>query len=207
MILYTILVSSAMDLTVKQSIYGIVVFGVMLQSEKMIRKLFGFDKAPLGRGEGGSFAGAFTGSTVMHGLDRALHTVSGHRLPPPPGGAPRKGGPAEEGRIAYANNRTNDSNAPDVIGDVFGSGIDSINNDNNNNRNNQSELPAGRTGDNPGVEGSLPLGTQAATQEYYDYNNGKNIATSNDNNLDQGQQEYLDWNLGEGKCGSVPQIL
>lgn len=207
MILYTILISSAMDLTVKHPIYGIVVFGVMLQSEKMIRKLFGFDKAPLGRGEGGSFAGAFTGSTVMHGLDRALHTVSGHRLPPPPGGAPRKGGPAEEGRIAYANNRTNDSNAPDVIGDVFGSGIDSINNDNNNNRNNQSELPAGRTGDNPGVEGSLPLGTQAATQEYYDYNNGKNIATSNDNNLDQGQQEYLDWNLGEGNIGSDTQNI
>lgn len=189
MILYTILISSAMQLAVDHPIYGIIVFGVMLQLEKMVKKIFGFDRAPLGRGEAGSFAGAFTGSTVMHGLDRALHSIGGHKLPPPPGGGSKKDGSGGNGKVHYANNRTKDADAGDVIDSALG-GVQSPNDNPP-----TDELPVGSNGDNPGPAGTLPSGTNEATQEYADYNTGSGNGNPD---LSQAEQDYLDWNMGNG---------
>ena len=188
MILYTILISSAMQLAVDHPIYGIIVFGVMLQLEKMVKKIFGFDRAPLGRGEAGSFAGAFTGSTVMHGLDRALHGIGGHKLPPPPGGGSKKDGSGGNGKVHYADNRTKDPNAGDVVDSALG-GV--------NNNSETDELPTLSDEDNSNSTGTLPSGTNtnSATQEYADYN----IGQGNENkDLSQADQDYLDWNMGNG---------
>lgn len=187
MILYTILISSAMQLAVDHPIYGIIVFGVMLQLEKMVKKIFGFDRAPLGRGEAGSFAGAFTGSTVMHGLDRALHNIGGHKLPPPPGGGPKKGG--QGGNVRFADNRTKDAGVGDVIDSALGGVKDSQDNSKT------EDLPIGSVGDNSGSAGTLPSSTNSATQEYADYN----IGNGNGNpDLSSAEQDYLDWNMGNG---------
>ena len=195
MILYTILISSAMQLAVDHPIYGMVVFGVMLQLEKMVKKIFGFDRAPLGRGEAGSFAGAFTGSTVMHGLNNAFNNIGKHKLPPPPGGGPKGGGSDGSGRVRYSNNRTADANAGNVVDAALG-GLPNPNSNSSPNRgSNTQELPVGSAGDNPGPIGTLPNGTNAATQEYADYNIGNG---NNNPNLSAADQDYLDWNMGSG---------
>ncbi len=122
LILYTVLISSAMDLMVKYPVYALVVYGFMLQGEKFIKKMFGFDKASIGASAAG---GAFTGAMVMSGLDKAVHMAKGHRLPDGgPGRPPRSKeiGNGDNGKVAYANNRTADSSADDVVEQAFLSG-------------------------------------------------------------------------------------
>lgn len=66
LILYTVLIGTAMDLVVDNLIYGLVALGFILQAEKLLRKFFGFDKASTV--EGGS---AFGGAMAMHALSSA----------------------------------------------------------------------------------------------------------------------------------------
>ncbi len=123
LILYTVLISSAMDLMVDHPVYALVVFGFMLQGEKFIKKMFGFDKASIGASAAG---GAFTGAMVMSGLDKAVHIAKGHKLPEGLGKGPRSKeiGSGDDGKVAYANNRTADSSADDVVEQAFlGGGV------------------------------------------------------------------------------------
>lgn len=66
LILFTVLIGSAMDLVVDNLIYGLVALGFILQAEKLLRKFFGFDKASTV--DGGS---AFGGAMAMHALSSA----------------------------------------------------------------------------------------------------------------------------------------
>lgn len=152
LILYTVLISSAMDLMVKYPVYALVVYGFMLQGEKFIKKMFGFDKASIGASAAG---GAFAGAMVMSGLDKAVHMAKGHRLPDGgPGRPPRSKeiGNGDDGKVSYANNRTADGSAGDIVESAFlGSGSNTendsdVNNKNDNNNGNtegesQEQLP------------------------------------------------------------------
>lgn len=75
LILYTVLLSSAIDLATTHPIYAIVVFAFMLKAEKLIRKMFGFEKAST---MGAAATGAVTGAMLMHGIN-VLSNRSKHR--------------------------------------------------------------------------------------------------------------------------------
>ena len=66
LLLYYVLVSSAIGLAAEHPIYAMVVMGFMLQSEKIIRKIFGIDKASTASS---LFSGAMGGAAVMQGIN------------------------------------------------------------------------------------------------------------------------------------------
>ena len=65
LILYTVLISSAMDLAVKNPLYALVAIGFLIPAEKFIKKLFGFDKAETPSGLGAFAGGALTMKGVV----------------------------------------------------------------------------------------------------------------------------------------------
>ncbi len=64
LILYTILMGSAMDLVQDNVIYAIVALGFLLEAEKLLRRFFGFDKASTVAG-----GSALGGALAMQGLN------------------------------------------------------------------------------------------------------------------------------------------
>ena len=71
LILYTVFVSSAIDLVQKNPIYAIVAIGFLIPAEKFIKKMFGLDKAE-STGDFGSFAG---GAIAMSALQSATKLI------------------------------------------------------------------------------------------------------------------------------------
>lgn len=70
LLLYTILVTSAYDLASENVIYSLVAIGFLIPAEKLMRGLFGFEKAKTA----GSMAGAAAGAALMNsGLQKLLH--------------------------------------------------------------------------------------------------------------------------------------
>lgn len=103
LLLYTILITSAADFAAKNMIYTIVAIGFMLEAEKIIKSLFGFNKA-----EGGVLSSAITGGAIfgtVAGLMKngASKVIGGH------GGKSSSGG-SEGGKVRF-NNREPDSGA------------------------------------------------------------------------------------------------
>ena len=68
LLLYTILVGSAMDLAQNNMLYAIVAIGFLMPAEKLLRRFFGFDKAP----ETGSIMGSVVGGSMAMGAIGAL---------------------------------------------------------------------------------------------------------------------------------------
>lgn len=60
LIIYSILITSASNLVSENGIYALVAIGFMLEAEKIVKAMFGFDKA-----QGGSFASAVTGGALF----------------------------------------------------------------------------------------------------------------------------------------------
>ena len=71
LILYTLLIGSAMDLVQDNFIYAIVALGFLLEAEKLLRKFFGFDRASTV--ESGSALG---GALAMQGLNSVTKLLS-----------------------------------------------------------------------------------------------------------------------------------
>ena len=63
LLLYTILISSAFELSSTNMIYSLVAIGFMMPAEKFLRKMFGFDKA-----QTPGFLGGAAGAGIMMGL-------------------------------------------------------------------------------------------------------------------------------------------
>lgn len=78
LILYIVLAGSAMDLVTEHPIYAVVVLGFLLQSEKLVRKFFGFEKAST---TGALASGAFTGAMLMNGINK-IKAGAGHSSKP-----------------------------------------------------------------------------------------------------------------------------
>ena len=97
LILYTVLISSAFELASTNSIYAIVAIGFLIPAEKLMRNLFGFEKASTPP----SLAGAAVGAGLLNtGLQTLLHKV-------PPGKGGKSGSNGSDG---------DDSSAPTRIG-------------------------------------------------------------------------------------------
>lgn len=70
LLLYTVLVTSAMELASTNIIYSLVAIGFLIPAEKLMRSLFGFEKATTP----GSAAGAVAGASLLNtGLQKLLH--------------------------------------------------------------------------------------------------------------------------------------
>ena len=149
LILYTILIGSAMEFASKNIIYVIVALGFMTPAEKLLRSFFGFEKATTP----GLFGGPAGAAIMMNGWNKLLG-----RTPPPP---PKDGKGAKEiagktgtgkSKLNYAKDMDNSS--------LFG--MDGVGDDRKTDGENKSESSSGVTnnysGNNLGGTDSAKIG-------------------------------------------------
>ena len=86
LILYMVLIGSAMTFASQNLIYAVVAIGFMTPAEKLMRKFFGFEKA----GTPGMFAGPAGAALMMGGINKLLRPPH-----PPKGGGGTSGGGSE----------------------------------------------------------------------------------------------------------------
>lgn len=67
-LLYYVMVSSSMEIAVDNPLYAIAVLAFMLEAERLVRKIFGFDKAH--EGTVGGLGTAFSGLALAHGVQK-----------------------------------------------------------------------------------------------------------------------------------------
>lgn len=108
-ILYYILVTTSLTLAVRNPIYAVVALMFMSQAEKLLKKIFGFEKATAGTVGGltGAFATGALTSGLMNAARNPLHPFSG-------GKGNGKGGSANQRQLSYSD----DDIPNDVIDDI-----------------------------------------------------------------------------------------
>ena len=74
LLLFTILVVSALDLAKTSVIYSLIALGFLLEAVKIVKSFFGFDKAPI---SGGGFASGFAGGALFSAGLGALKKLPG----------------------------------------------------------------------------------------------------------------------------------
>lgn len=130
-ILYFVLVGSAIDLATDHPIYALVVLGFLLQAEKLIKKMFGLDKAQM------SQYSPLTGAMVMQGVNMAAKKfgkgANGKSSGKNSGGAKEVNG-GDNSRLRLAENRTASHSSDDedaFINNVLTGNDDKVNNGSN----------------------------------------------------------------------------
>lgn len=167
LIIYAVLVGSAMSIVTVNPIYGILVIAFMGPAEKILRKFFGFDKAP--NASALSQAGAMFGGAAAWNMTKKAIGALSHKGANPGGGNGGNGG-NNNVRTAVEN-----SNAPDSYGDYGralnpGNGNNGGDNNGNNTQGNNTEQQA------PEEEGRAYLSpneereSQSQAQDDWDYN-------------------------------------
>lgn len=105
LILYTILISSAMDFASKNILYVLVALGFMVLAEKLMRRFFGFEKAHTP----GLLAGPAGAAIMMNGMNKLMGKG-------PKGASPKEIGGKTENKESGSNLRFNDGfNAEDEM--------------------------------------------------------------------------------------------
>lgn len=156
LILYTVLVGSAMEFAAKNIFYVVVTLGFLIPAEKLLRRFFGFEKAQTP----GLFAGAAGSALMMSGLNKLMH-------PKPPKGGPGSGGnnskDGEEEETKTPPWRDKEFDATDNLIGIGG----------NNTQNNQNNTNASEFRDNLTEEERQRLNlAQTGRQEALDAMNG-----------------------------------
>ncbi len=121
LIIYTIFLGSASEIAVKNPIYAILFLAFIIPSEKLLRKMFGFDKATTA-GAMSTAAGILGGAAVMKSATNLIGKVGGKG----------KSGGGKTG-VRTKNNMVTDSNAPSKVKDLAGTLGDNKDGNNNNN--------------------------------------------------------------------------
>lgn len=139
LIIYSVLVGSAIDIVTTNPLFAILVIAFIGPAEKMLRKFFGFDKAP--GASALSQAGAMFGGAAAWNMTKKAIGALSHRGANPGGGNGGNGG-NNNVRTAVEN-----SNAPDSYGDYGralnpGNGNNSGDNNGNNTQGNNREQQA-----------------------------------------------------------------
>jgi hypothetical protein len=102
LLLYTVLLGSAIDLAIDNPIYAIVALGFIIAAEKLVKQMFGFNKAS--GGTVGSLAAAAGVTTLANSALNAFAKKG-------PGGAPQKG-KIRTADIPERQGKDNGSNSP-----------------------------------------------------------------------------------------------
>lgn len=105
LLLYTVLIGSAITMATDNMIYALVVLGFMLPAEKILKKFFGFDrKAPIGEGAMGGAVGGAIAMQAINGISKGVKNIKG---------IASKGGNGSSG----GNNRIRTQEQPVAISD------------------------------------------------------------------------------------------
>lgn len=103
LLLYTVLIGSAITMAADNMIYALVVLGFMLPAEKILKKFFGFDrKAPIGESAMGGAVGGAIAMQAINGIAKGIKKV------------PSKGGNSSS---TSSNNRIRTQEQPVAISD------------------------------------------------------------------------------------------
>lgn len=167
LIVYAVLVGSSIDIVKTNPLFAILVIAFIGPAEKMLRKFFGFDKAP--GASALSQAGAMFGGAAAWNMTKKAIGALSHR------GANSGGGSGGNGGNNNVRTAVENSNAPDSYGDYGralnpGNGNNSGDNNGNNTQGNNTEQQA------PEEEGRayLPPEEERETQQQnpddWDYN-------------------------------------
>ncbi len=105
LLIYTILLGSAMELATQYMIYPLVVLGFMLPAEKILRRFFGFEKSSTASSIAG---GALGGAAVMSAINKlsggAKRAVKGIK-----GGSSSNAGAGSDSRVRMAERSADSS--------------------------------------------------------------------------------------------------
>lgn len=109
LIIYYIVVGSALDLATTNPIYALAAIGFMLPAEKILRKFFGFDKASTA----GALGGMLSGALLMQGVNKLSNRL-GHSG----GKGKASGGEGKDNKPIRSSDRTTDvgKNKRDLLG-------------------------------------------------------------------------------------------
>ena len=134
LVIYTVLVGTALDLVMDNLIYGLVALGFILQAEKLLRKFFGFDKASTVAG-----GSALGGALAMQGVN-ALGKMLGR------GGKNQKGGKEDNKKLPSSNRTADKGKNSDDLFDKAGGGALEGGNDSGSNNNSDGGSRGGPDG-------------------------------------------------------------
>ena len=180
LLLYSVMVSSAMDLASNNPIYALVAIGFLIPAEKFIKKMFGLDKGQTAGGLG-SFAG---GAMTM----KALESL-GKKAPPPLKGADRKG-----------NNRSEESDSGKIYQNKRGT-LESFKDNENIDINSQDfeeneALDAGRSESGSDNINGIEENNDFGSVNYSEGHNQNGLENGNENNFDYDENDQLDYGNG-----------
>lgn len=211
LILYTVFIGSAIDLVTNYPIYAVVVLGFLLEAEKFVRKMFGFDKESL---TGAAASGMFTGAMVMHGLNAVLNKgkkgSSGSSKE-----SNKKMGDANDNRVRLAENRKADDpdGEDDFMRMALSGGSQEDGNNNSNDGNTDPTNPNGKPLDNgnpngkDNVDGVNPTDPNVKPLGNGDHDNKDNIngvdptnprgkpLNNGDEDSDELDKYFQDWRI------------
>ena len=125
LILYTILIGSAMEFATINIFYVVIALGFLIPAEKLLRRFFGFEKAQTP----GMFAGAAGSALMMSGLNKLMHPK------PPKGGLGPGGNNSKDGEEEAKTPpwRDKEFDATDNLIGIGETGTRTQNNDSNTN--------------------------------------------------------------------------
>ena len=126
LLLYTILVGSAMKFAAHNIFYVVVALGFMVPAEKLLRRFFGFEKAKTP----GLFAGPAGAAIMMQGLNKLM------RKPPPKG---LNGGKDSEDEDEENSKISTYNNGADPLNELIGDGNFNVNINGQNGQNSQTQ--------------------------------------------------------------------
>ena len=127
LLLYTVLIGSALDLAQRNMIYALVVFAFMMPAEKILRRFFGFDKAST---VGSTMEGVVGGALAMKGIDKVRSFASSTTKKGSSGGGANKD---EKSQIGSGKIRTADNSEEDVYDNFLGGNSNTLPRNNGNN--------------------------------------------------------------------------
>ncbi len=184
LILYTVFVSSAIDLAVNNPIYAIVAIAFLIPAEKFIKKMFGLDKAE-SEGGIGSFAG---GALAMKGL-QSLAKLGGNKSGKSSSGGSESAG--NEGKIRF--NKANSSAGK----------LESFNQRNDNLQGDDERARIASNGEETENEQTTNAQGEENSERQRGINNQYNELVENDSNGDGGEAELEGIDLGRN--GQPPE--
>lgn len=209
-IIYIVLIGSAESLVQKNFIYALAALGFIMAAEKILRNIFGFNKAGAGTvGALGGFTGGALAAQLLNSAKSAGKAAKGGKGP---GGKENNNSPELPGRVRDHDTSDLDfagvNSLPDTTGSASGTNDEATQNgaDNSNNGNNdayedfQDDIRTHNNGED--LDENLSPEEMAAQDPNYMYMHPELFADNNtgadEQQNDAGTQEELNGNNEEG---------
>ncbi len=191
LILYTVLIGSAIEFASENIIYSLVAFGFMLQGEKIMRRLFGFEKAQTASATSAALGGAL----AMQGIEMISKHLNGGK------NAPKE--KQEKNKIAQAN-RKPDKDINELTRQVFGTNSNGAESNNGGTPINNGGTPGGGAPNgNPNDNQNGNQNGQNAPQNNNQPDGTGNNQAPNQQGTNGGAQGFGNNTQGSGNSGQT----